>query len=149
MDDRYGGDLYRSGLRIYTTLDVDMQRRARRAMDAGWLRVERQPEYQHPTYASLQESGGGDGSGTTRYLQGMMIVMEPATGEVRAMVGGRDFDDSKFNRATQALRQPGSVFKPFVFQAAISSGIPASHVILDSPIMMEQVDGSVWSPLPK
>ena len=146
LDDRYGGDLYRSGLRIYTTLDVEMQRRARRAMDAGWLRVEQQPEYQHPTYASVHESGGSDGSGPARYLQGMMIVMEPATGEVRALIGGRDFDESKFNRATQALRQPGSVFKPFVFQTALASGIPASHVLIDSPIMMEQADGTVWAP---
>jgi penicillin-binding protein 1A len=65
---------------------------------------------------------------------------------VRAMIGGRDFHDSKFNRATQALRQPGSVFKPFVFAAAISSGLPASHIIVDEPFSMEQVDGTVWAP---
>ncbi|HUF14244.1 MAG TPA: PBP1A family penicillin-binding protein [Longimicrobiales bacterium] len=143
MDDRYGADLYRSGLRIYTTLDIDMQRRAQTAMEAGWRNIEATPGYRYPTYASTLEA---DATGLTRYIQGMMIVVEPATGEVRALIGGRDFEDSKFNRATQALRQPGSVFKPFVFQAAISSGIPASHVIIDSPIMMEQADGSTWSP---
>ena len=145
MDDRYGADLYRAGLRIYTTLDIEMQRRAQRAMEAGWERVEEMPGYRHPTYAELQDSAVA-ANGLTRYLQGMMIVMEPATGEVRALIGGRDFEDSKFNRATQAMRQPGSVFKPFVFQAAISSGIPASHVVIDSPLMMEQADGSIWSP---
>src|SRR5690606_10908452 len=71
---------------------------------------------------------------------------DPFTGEVRALIGGRDFKDSKFNRAIQARRQPGSVFKPFVYTAAIASGIPASHVIFDSPLMMEQVDGTIWSP---
>ena len=145
MDDRYGADLYRAGLRIYTTLDLDMQRRAQQAMNDGWTRVEEMPGYRHPTYEELRDSAVA-ASGLTRYLQGMMIVMEPATGEVRALIGGRDFEHSKFNRATQAMRQPGSVFKPFVFQAAISSGIPASHVIIDSPLMMDQVDGSVWSP---
>lgn len=145
MDDRYGADLYRAGLRIYTTLDIDMQRRAQRAMEAGWARIEEMPNYRHPTYAELRDSAVA-ANGLTRYLQGMMIVMEPATGEVRALVGGRDFEQSKFNRATQAMRQPGSVFKPFVFQAALSSGIPASHVIIDSPLMMEQANGSIWSP---
>src|SRR5690606_32591605 len=71
---------------------------------------------------------------------------EPATGEIRALIGGRDFRDSKFNRATQALRQPGSVFKPFVFTAALASGIPASHIIYDSPLMLEQADGTIWAP---
>jgi len=82
----------------------------------------------------------------TPYLQGVFIAMDPATGDVRALVGGRDFDDSKFNRATQARRQPGSVFKPFVYTAAIASGIPASHVIFDAPLMLEQVDGTTWAP---
>jgi membrane carboxypeptidase/penicillin-binding protein len=68
--------------------------------------------------------------------------MDPATGEVRALVGGRDFNDSKFNRATQALRQPGSTFKPFVYYAAINSGMPASQILYDAPLMIELPDGS-------
>lgn len=143
LDDRYGGDLYRSGFKVYTTLDVELQRRATEAMRAGWERIESQPNYRHRTYEEAQADTTSSGS---RYLQGMMVVMEPATGDVRALIGGRDFDDSKFNRATQALRQPGSVFKPVVFEAALASGVPASHVIYDSPIMMEQADGSIWSP---
>ena len=72
--------------------------------------------------------------------------MDPHTGEVRALIGGRDFKESKFNRATQALRQPGSTFKPFVFTAAIASGMPISHVMVDSPFSMPQVDGTLWEP---
>jgi penicillin-binding protein 1A len=72
--------------------------------------------------------------------------MDQHTGEIRALIGGRDYEDSKFNRATQALRQPGSTFKPIVYTAAIASGIPASHVIYDSPLMLEQVDGTIYSP---
>ena len=62
---------------------------------------------------------------TTPYLQGLVVTLEAKTGSIRAMVGGRDFDDSKFNRATQALRQPGSTFKPIVYAAAIEAGLSA------------------------
>jgi penicillin-binding protein 1A len=62
------------------------------------------------------------------------------------MVGGRSFEESKFNRITQARRQPGSTFKPFVYAAAIAGGIPASHVIYDVPFAMREADGTWWSP---
>ncbi|MCK7469991.1 MAG: penicillin-binding transpeptidase domain-containing protein [Desulfomicrobium escambiense] len=62
------------------------------------------------------------------------------------MVGGRDFGQSKFDRARLAHRQAGSSFKPFVYTAAIAAGIPASHIIDDSPVAYPQVDGTVWEP---
>src|SRR5690606_5340513 len=65
---------------------------------------------------------------------------------VRAMVGGRDFDDSKFNRATQALRQPGSTFKPIVYATAVQMGRTPATIIEDVPIAVPQVDGSLWTP---
>ncbi|HUE77486.1 MAG TPA: penicillin-binding transpeptidase domain-containing protein, partial [Longimicrobiales bacterium] len=65
---------------------------------------------------------------------------------VKAMIGGRDYAESKFNRVTQARRQPGSVFKPFVFTAAIASGIPASRVMLDAPVNLYMPDSTRWSP---
>jgi penicillin-binding protein 1A len=80
------------------------------------------------------------------YLQGAFVAIDPRTGGVRAMIGGRDFYDSKFNRATQALRQPGSTFKPIVYTAAIQSGRPASYIIDESPVQVPQVDGTVWEP---
>ncbi|HET9984029.1 MAG TPA: PBP1A family penicillin-binding protein [Longimicrobiales bacterium] len=146
LDERFGNDLYRRGYRIYTTLDLDMQRRANVAMDSGWARVERMPGYRHPHYADVMAKGGSPDGGKTPYLQGAFIALDPVTGAVRAMVGGRDFKDSKFNRATQALRQPGSSFKPILYTAAISSGIPASHVIDDAPLMLEMDNGTVYSP---
>jgi len=147
LDDRYGADLYRKGYRVYTTLDVEMQRRAREAMEKGWARIEGQPGYRHPKYTDVKAKKDDTASRPeTPYLQGMFIAMEPQTGEIRAMIGGRDFNDSKFNRAVQALRQPGSAFKPIVFTAAIASGIPASHVIYDAPLIMEQPDGTEWRP---
>ena len=62
------------------------------------------------------------------------------------MIGGRDFRHSKFNRATQSLRQAGSSFKPFVYTAAISSGIPASHILVDAPVVLPQISGEEWKP---
>jgi penicillin-binding protein 1A len=146
LDNRYGADLYRKGYRVYTTLDIEMQRLAQEGMDKAWNRLEGQSGYKHPKYADVMANGGSPHEGRTPYLQGMFISLEPATGEIRALIGGRDFKDSKFNRATQALRQPGSVFKPFVFTAALASGIPASHIIFDSPLMLEEANGSTWKP---
>jgi hypothetical protein len=69
-----------------------------------------------------------------------------ATGDVLALVGGRDFDDSQFNRATQAMRQPGSAFKPFVYAAALSSGYSPAHRLLDQPLRYVLDNGRVWEP---
>jgi penicillin-binding protein 1A len=146
LDDRFGADLYSKGFQVVTTLDVDMQRVARAAMDSGWLRIERSPGFRGRKFADVMAEGGSNRASETQYLQGMFLAVAPATGEIRAMIGGRDFEDSKFNRATQALRQPGSTFKPFVYAAAIESKIPASHVMYDSPLMLEQPDGSIYSP---
>ena len=146
LDDRFGSDLYSKGYRVFTTLDVEMQERAREAMDKGWDRVESQPGFRHPAYADSADDDSGEGSGTTPYLQGMFVALDPMTGDVKALIGGRDYADSKFNRATQARRQPGSVFKPFVYTAAIASGIPSSRVVLDAPINVDMPDGTTWSP---
>jgi penicillin-binding protein 1A len=78
----------------------------------------------------------------------MAVVLEPSTGRILAMVGGRDWDDSKFNRVTQARRQAGSAFKPFVFSAAVRMGNPLSRIIDDEPITVASVrlDEPAWSP---
>ena len=70
-----------------------------------------------------------------------MVVMDPWTGRVLAMVGGFSFDQSQFNRATQALRQPGSSFKPFVYAAALDNGYTPSTVVMDAPIEIDQGPG--------
>jgi penicillin-binding protein 1A len=146
LDDRFGNDLYRRGYKVYTTLDVGMQRAAQTALDSGFARIERSPSFRHSKYADVKATKQGGKGNQTTYLQGLFVAMDPQTGAIRAMIGGRDFKDSKFNRVTQALRQPGSVFKPFVFAAALNSGLPASHVLVDEPFSMEQVDGTVWAP---
>jgi penicillin-binding protein 1A len=146
LDQRFGADLYERGYRVYTTLDVGMQNAAQAALDSGFARIERAPRFRHPKYAAAKAQSTASKTRETPYLQGAFIAIDPATGAVRALIGGRDFRDSKFNRATQALRQPGSVFKPFVFATAIASGVTATHVVVDEPFSMEQIDGTFWTP---
>ena len=117
---KYGADaVYKEGLQIYTTLDLDMQNAAERAMD------------NLPTYKT--DSNG------IKQPQGALVAIDPHTGYIKAMVGGRGND--QFNRAVLAERQPGSAFKPFVYLAAIENGMTAASVVDDSPISF----GS-WSP---
>jgi penicillin-binding protein 1A len=80
-------------------------------------------------------------------ISGAIVAMDPWTGRVLAMVGGFSFDQSQFNRATQALRQPGSAFKPFVYAAALDNGYTPSTVVMDAPIEIDQGPGAgVWKP---
>ena len=79
-------------------------------------------------------------------IEGGIIAMDPHTGRVLAMSGGYEFARSEFNRATQARRQPGSAFKPFVYLAALDNGYTPATVILDAPFVMKQPDGSKWKP---
>ncbi|GAB4333406.1 MAG: penicillin-binding protein 1B [Candidatus Abyssubacteria bacterium] len=124
-------DLASLGLSIFTTLDTQVQAAAERALERGLRRLERMnPDLNRP------ESG--------RTLQGAVIVMQPKTGYILAMVGGRDYGVSQFNRATQARRQPGSAFKPFVFLAGLDDFTPASR-LSNLPISYE-MDGTLWEP---
>src|ERR1700694_5560428 len=80
-------------------------------------------------------------------ISGAMVVMDPRTGRVLAMVGGFSFDQSQFNRATQALRQPASSFKPLVYAAALDNGYTPSSIVMDAPIDIDMGEGGgVWRP---
>src|SRR3954466_2329534 len=79
-------------------------------------------------------------------ISGAIVAMDPWTGRVLAMVGGFSFDQSQFNRATQALRQPGSSFKPFVYAAALDNGYTPSTVVMDAPIEVDTGAGGTWKP---
>jgi penicillin-binding protein 1A len=79
-------------------------------------------------------------------VQGALVALEPSTGYIRALVGGYEFGRSQFNRATQAIRQPGSAFKPIIYAAAIHKGYSPAHVIVDAPFVRELPDGKVWKP---
>ena len=150
--DRYGMDVYDRGFRVFTTLDPGLQAVAESALVAQLSWVDRHFAFRGVTYEetlswpsdSLRAAIGPGGE--MPYVQGMFLALHPQTGDVRAMVGGRDFEHSEFNRATQAIRQPGSVFKPFVYAAAINAGIPASEVIYDQPYYLENPGGDPYFP---
>ena len=145
LDSRFGDEIYRNGLRVYTTLDMDMQQVAQLSMEEGWAAIEADTiHFEHPYYSDFDTVQAF--SGSTPYLQGAFIALDPVTGHVKAMVGGRDFEQSKFDRARLANRQAGSAFKPFVYTAAIASGIPASHIVVDAPVVYPQVSGEDWRP---
>jgi penicillin-binding protein 1A len=152
LEQQFGQRLYEQGLKVYTTLDVDLQSAAERALENQLRAVEagKYGPYRHETFeaylSKASERAGEPAAGNSPYLQGAFIAMDPRTGAVRALVGGRDFDDSKFNRATQALRQPGSTFKPVVYADAIQNGRPPSYIIDDSPVSIPQAGGGVWTP---
>jgi penicillin-binding protein 1A len=79
-------------------------------------------------------------------VQAAVVVIENKTGEVRALVGGKSFDNSKFNRAIQAERQAGSTFKPFVYGNAIEKGALPSDIVLDDTVAIDDGSGKIWTP---
>src|SRR5205823_6554668 len=82
----------------------------------------------------------------TPYLQGALVAIDPRNGYVRALIGGRDWNQSNFNRATQARRQPGSAFKPFVYTAAMDNGFRPTDVVVDEPVSFPGGDGKLYQP---
>ena len=150
LEARFGERIYQDGLRVYTSLDLELQGAAERALERQIKAIEggAAGAFPHRTFEQLTTTtADAPAPGTvTQYLQGAIIVMDPRSGSVRAMVGGRDFDDSKFNRATQALRQPGSTFKPIVYATAIQSGRSPAYVLDDAPVEIPQVAGDTWQP---
>jgi 1A family penicillin-binding protein len=136
--ERFGWErVYQGGLRVYTSIDPQLQRAAEEVVEKGLSAIEKRSGYLHQ---SRDERIAAGGAAATDYLQGALVALNPVTGEVLAMVGGRDFKESRFNRAVQAKRQPGSAFKPFVFAAALENGFTPASVIqnLDDPILTAQ-----------
>lgn len=129
------------GLQVYSTLDTAMQQAAERELETALASVEARARYKHPKRADWE---GKEGDAPT-YLQGALFAMDPVNGEVRALVGGRSFGDSPFNRVSQAKRQPGSAFKPFVYATAIEAGYTPATLLtdLDDPVLT--ADGE-WVP---
>lgn len=219
-------EIWESGLKIYTTLDLDIQKEAQRALRDGLRKYDREnrgwagpaenileeeidiDEYTHPDWSKLFYKGqmihglvlqSSNASAEIRLgsytanialtdmawtgaksvsdvlkpgdvalftlkevdreeriikadldqvpeVQGAIVVLDNRTGAIRAMVGGFDFNFSKFNRATQALRQPGSIFKPFTYIAAMEAGFSPNDRILDQPVQFEDGLGRPYSP---
>ncbi len=137
--ERAGLPLATGGLRVFTTLDPALQRSARAALASVTAEFEKRPGYRHPTLAKHTK-------GTIGYLQGAVIAMEPYTGEVRALIGGRDYAESAFNRAVNGMRQPGSAFKPFVYATAIERGMTPSAIVADTAIAIPLPNRTIYRP---
>jgi penicillin-binding protein 1A len=153
VEQRYGSNqLYEGGLKIYTTLDIDLQVAAEEALEKRLTALEARNQYKR-TRAALAAAAAKSKKpddprtkGKTDYLQGAIVSLDPTNGQIRALVGGRDFNESNFNRAVQASRQPGSAFKPFIYAAAIDNGFSPTDVILDTPVSFKAGNGMDWSP---
>ena len=150
LHERFGDRLYEQGLKVYTTLDLDMQAAAERSVEGQLRSIEGGGfgNFRHLTYEQYVARGDREqGSGAeSPYLQAAFVAIDPRDGSVRAMVGGRDYYDSQFNRATQAMRQPGSTFKPIVYATAVEQGLSPSTIIDDAPVSLPQMDGTEWTP---
>jgi penicillin-binding protein 1A len=147
LEGELGDAIYSEGYKIYTTLDGRMQRvveeelsRQLRAIESGGF-----GGFRHPTFAAARADTADDERGT-KYLQAAAIFMDPKTGDIRALIGGRSYEDSEFNRAVSARRQPGSAFKPFVYAAAFEQGYSPTHRLMDRPLRLVLDRRNVWEP---
>jgi penicillin-binding protein 1A len=125
-------DIASGGLEIHTNLDIRLQIASERALNEHLTSIENLASYQHPRKSEYR-------GGTPKYLQGAVVLIDNATGGILAMTGGRDYQQSQFNRAIRAKRQVGSVFKPFVYAAAFDHGLFPGTLIDDGPLRPEEM----------
>jgi penicillin-binding protein 1A len=144
LEARFGADLYRQPLRVWTTLDSRAQRAAEEELSRQLKRVESGDlgRFQGPRYSPDSKPPASG----TRYLQGAFVMLDARGGDVLAWVGGRSFAQSQFDRVASARRQVGSAFKPFVYAAALQDGFVLSQPLPDVPIRVRLADGQVWAP---
>jgi penicillin-binding protein 1A len=143
--DRFGWErVYQGGLRVYSTIDIRMQAAAEAAVAESLKAIDERRLGLAARRAAAKKQPA-PALADLDVLQAALVALDPATGHVLAMVGGRDFAESRFNRAVRARRQPGSAFKPFVYATAIEAGYSPATMIdrLDEPIATLQGD---WTP---
>ncbi len=134
------------GLEIITTIDLRIQHKAEESLEKKLREVERYAGFAHQTRAAWQQIPA-EQRAEPEYIQGAAVVMENRTGAVLALVGGRDANESRFNRAIQGLPQVGSIFKPFVYLSAFDKGLRPSSNISDDPIRPGEIKGGGrWRP---
>jgi 1A family penicillin-binding protein len=135
--ERFGATrIAEGGLKVYTTIDPVLQKAAEQIVEDGLTSIEKRRGYAHTSRAKADDLD---------YLQGALVTIDPGSGAVRALVGGRDFNESHFNRATQARRQSGSAFKPFVYAAALEAGYSPASLITNLNAAIDTPDGK-WMP---
>jgi 1A family penicillin-binding protein len=127
------------GFQVTTTIDAQLQSLAADALASGLTRAEARAGYAHPKFATRA-------AGSSDYLQGAVVAIDPEDGDVLALVGGRNYADSHFDRALNALRQPGSAFKPIVYATALADTLTASSIVFDTALAIPLDRNSVYRP---
>ncbi|NUO17912.1 PBP1A family penicillin-binding protein [bacterium] len=166
LGDRHGFDPLQDGLTVYTTLDAKLQKCAEDAVAKVLpelqdkvneihkitnVKLRLKEMYPDSNTAAIRRLASNkrlaDSIATAELpVQVAFVALDPATGHILAMIGGRSFELSKFNRATQAVRQPGSCFKPFVYASAIDKGMPISEKVSNDEIVVTLENGDLWAP---
>ncbi|MCD6594128.1 PBP1A family penicillin-binding protein [bacterium] len=152
LADKYGSDwIYTQGVTIYTTLDYYLTQTTLDTMRNRLNQLQRRVQVNHfpndPVYTKVMfDSTVGDTVRRWKEIEGGVFAMENETGRILVMLGGKNFQRNQFNRVTQAIRQPGSAFKPFVYTAAIDNGWQPSDLIDDTPGVWPMVRGKIWRP---
>jgi penicillin-binding protein 1A len=164
---KYGEELLTRGLKIQTTLDTRAQRLAEKYVALQLQEMQRRVNKRllaQKEHLKIFDQAMLDTLGMTlkeamadsallhrmlskrRPVQAALVTIETHTGRILAMVGGRDFEENKFNRVVQAQRQPGSAFKPFVYTAVVDNGYPPTFEVINQPVVVKLVDGTEWRP---
>jgi len=140
LEETYSPEVvYHGGLRVYTTLDVGMQQQAETALQQGIAKLESQMDMTRRSTDTAVEDDNG--------LQGALVAVEVNTGAVKALVGGRDFFQTPYNRALQDNRQPGSGFKPFLYYGVLENlGKTPADVMVDQPVSIPVAGKPPWKP---
>jgi len=140
----YDEEIERGGLKIYTTIDSNLQKAAEQALNSHLTKIENRSGFLHPSRSKHKK---GDAKASTKYVQGAVVSLDNRSGGILAMVGGRDFAESPFNRAFQAKRQAGSTFKPFVYAVAFDrAGLLPGSYVSDDEVRIKTGGGKIWSP---
>ena len=147
LHERFGSNADTRGLRVFTGLDPVAQKAAHDALVKQIEKIESgaYAKYRYARPDSTADTTPGTRSGSP-YLEGMVVALDIHTGEVRALVGGRDFAQSHYDRATSARRQPGSSFKAFVYSAAIQQGLTLNSKIETTPVEVQGTGAAAWKP---
>ena len=152
--DKYGEKaLYSGGLKVHTTLNWELQQTAEKEvkeqLDSVQARIERRYGPNHPTYTYVLPDtidSLGDSIRVYEKVQGALVSLENATGNVLALVGGRSFEETEWNRAIQSNLTPGSSFKPFIYTAAIDNGYHPCDLLTDNSLKLEIPGAKDWRP---
>src|SRR6202166_1277181 len=156
LEERFGESLYATPRRIWSTLDLEAQRAAEEELERQLRSIESgrlgRTSKAHAGAGDHGDDGRAASDGTegsaksTRDLEGAVVALETASGDVLAWVGGRDYAASQFDRVSRARRQAGSAWKPFVYAAALARGIALSQPIADTPLVVPLAGGGTWEP---